>query len=302
MPILHCKSPPCSNFVFNFIPQDSSSITAMALSPSETTLAIITSSLSLRTYTLPNEYSQPLSKPLQPIRHVAKAHDAPVHVATIDPSSCYIATGSADGVVKVWDLHRGFVTHVFKGHGGVISCLAFHLEQAEDENAMENVPHLILASGSVDTRIRLFYLSASNLRSSKDRPSVVLDGHVSVPRGISFSSDGKWLLTGGRDSVVLLWDLKPTQTSKPKSSKENSPVLSRTIPVSENVEALGILDTNETIGDSTESSQMLFYIGGSKGTIRIWAIDESRPRHIINEAETSQSDDAQDLRSIQDIM
>ena len=108
--------------------QDGSAPSALTLSPGSSTapqtLFLFTTSLSLRIYELPKD-AAPLAKHVQPVRVVARAHDAPVHVCRTDPTSTYLASGSADGVVKVWDIVRGHVTHVFKGHGGVVSALVF---------------------------------------------------------------------------------------------------------------------------------------------------------------------------------
>ncbi|CAN0277644.1 unnamed protein product, partial [Hapterophycus canaliculatus] len=37
-----------------------------------------------------------------------------------------VATGSSDSTVKVWDVERGYCTHNFRGHKGVVSVVAFH--------------------------------------------------------------------------------------------------------------------------------------------------------------------------------
>lgn len=48
---------------------------------------------------------------------------------SIDPSSTYLATGSADATIKVWDVEGLFCTHNFKGgHGAPISVVRFHAE------------------------------------------------------------------------------------------------------------------------------------------------------------------------------
>jgi len=267
---------------------------------------VITSSLSIRIYAFPSLYSLPITKPLEPSRHIPKAHEAPVHVATTDPSSNYIATGSADGVAKVWDLHRGYVTHVFKGHGGVISCLRFHLATPYDEEDEGSTPQLILATGSVDTRVRLFDLGKSNLRSSNLKPVAVLDGHVSVPRGIAFSPDGLWMITAGRDSVVLIWRLnRPGSkgSAKSKGDKVNTltPTLTKTIPVSEAIESLGIIDNVHAIAPSSATS-LQFFIGGEKGSIHVWDAHQAKRLRTLEEQQSYQSDDAKELRAIQEAM
>ena len=77
-----------------------------------------------------------------------KAHEAPVIVMDIDHTSTLVATGGADGVVKVWDIDRGFCTHVFNGHRGVVSAVKFHHMNGQ----------WYLASGADDCEIRLWNL------------------------------------------------------------------------------------------------------------------------------------------------
>ena len=227
-------------------------------------------------------------------RHISRAHDAPVHVSTVDPSSSYFASGSADGVVKVWDLHRGYVTHVFKGHGGVVSALAFHHLPVRE---VGETATFRLITGSVDNRIRVFDLVTSH-GSRGSKPNVVLEGHVSVPRGIAVSSDGKWLLSGGRDAVALIWDLTTSGKGKHASA---TPV--KTIPTLERVEAVGILESD--IVSSAKSPSFKFYTGGEGGTIKIWDASEGTlvasmaPQHAHVE---SNEEIAEEQREILNVM
>lgn len=191
-------------------------------------------------------------------RHISRAHDAPVHVSIVDPSSSYVASGSADGVVKVWDIHRGYVTHVFKGHGGVVSAIAFHYRPVRE---VGDTATFRLCTGSVDNKIRIFDLAASH-SSRGAKPKIVLEGHVSVPRAIAVSTDGRWLVSGGRDAVALIWDL--TAYGKGKLA---STALVKTIPTLERVEAVGILESDV---DSSVTPSFKFYTGGELGTIKIW--------------------------------
>ncbi|KAF8167340.1 WD40 repeat-like protein [Crassisporium funariophilum] len=253
---------------------DTQSINSLCITPSSSHLLVFTSSLSLRIYELPDS-PEPLKKRIPPIRVVGRAHEAPVHVCKADPSSTYVASGSADGVVKVWDIRRGFVTHVFKGHGGVVSALAFNYPQDAGLVTQSRIMHLITAS--VDTRIRIFNLvEGASTSSGGGKPEAVLEGHVSVPRGLDVSMDGKWLISGGRDSVVLIWDLSsksPSAKEKKGSRKMSalSPTLVKTIPILERVEAVGLLLPDEIVVNSkTDVDGIRFYTGGEKGVIKIW--------------------------------
>ena len=47
---------------------------------------------------------------------------------TFDPSSKFLAAGTADSHVKVFDVRKGFQTHNLLGHRGIITNLVFHPE------------------------------------------------------------------------------------------------------------------------------------------------------------------------------
>ena len=247
-----------------------------------------------------------MEKPLQPVRVISKANDAPVHVVSVDPTSNYLATGSADGVVKVWDIHRGFITHVFKGHGGIISALTFHLCRSTGDDRGPTAQRLLLATGSVDTRLRIFDLTSSASRAANAKALLVLEGHVSVPRGLAFSTDDRWLISGGRDAVVLVWDLQNSlQTNsqaRKKREKDSSPFLAKTIPVHERVEALGIIETTENVGSSTGASKLRFYTGGERGVVRIWDAKDNQVLATFGEERNENSEDAEEQLSILDVI
>src|SRR5947199_7697602 len=54
-----------------------------------------------------------------------KPHQSPVVTVAVDQTSTLLATGASDGVVKVWDIRGGYMTHTFRGHSGIISSLHF---------------------------------------------------------------------------------------------------------------------------------------------------------------------------------
>ena len=63
--------------------------------------------------------------------------------------------------------------------------------------------HLHVLTASVDNKINVYQMAPG---SNNARPLQVLEGHTSVPRGLAVSEDGKWLLSGGRDGIVPVWD------------------------------------------------------------------------------------------------
>jgi U3 small nucleolar RNA-associated protein 13 len=93
----------------------------------------------MRTYSLPTGT----------LLHSVKPHDTPVSAIESDSTSTLIATGGAEGFIKVWDVQGGYMTHFFKGHGGLISSLKF---------STANQGKIRLASGSEDCKIRIWDL------------------------------------------------------------------------------------------------------------------------------------------------
>lgn len=196
-----------------------------------------------------------------------KPHTTPVITTALDSTGTLLATGSADGVIKVWDIRGGYVTHTFRGHSGIISALHFFEttdpernitstknhkkkrrkssenedEEMQDAMADKNTPNASfrLASGSEDGKIRIWDLA-------KRKSLAALDSHVSVVRGLDFSAEENALVSGSRDKTIILWDASSWKVK-------------RVVPVLEGVEAVGFLQNSNFI-----------YTGGEHGTLRVW--------------------------------
>lgn len=231
--------------------------------------------MSMRYYPLPPSGaagSQPIW--LSYIRALPKAHSAPILISATSPDSTLLATGSSDGIVKVWDLQGGYVTHQFRGHGGPVSALRFSFPSDGDKR-ME------LFTGSTDGRVRVFDLKDLSARAAGGgnvaKPKSVLEGHVSVVRGIDVTPDGRWAVTSGRDKVVLVWDLSggdtvaPSKKGKSKAKDSAAPQVVQTIICEEQVESLGLLPSDEEVLGG-KAGRIRCWTGGDKGAVRIWDV------------------------------
>lgn len=293
-----------SNAVFAWLmrAQDGESPSSMALSPATSTslqlLLIFTASLALHVFELPSS-NTPLDRPVQSIRQTARAHDAPVHVCAVDPTSSFLASGSADGVVKVWDIRRGYVTHSFRGHGGVVSALTFASTTPTSSGDIQM--RLFTASG--DNFVRVFNLTSAASRTAGAKAELVLDGHVSVPRALCVTPDQRWLVSAGRDSVILVWDLgsllKTTTTSGSKKGKAKAaePKPHRTILVQERIEAAGLLSTEDL---PEHPGEVRVYAGGEKGVVRVWDALSGRELAALGDGTKAagKSEEQQEILSI----
>ncbi|KAK5137626.1 hypothetical protein LTR08_007921 [Meristemomyces frigidus] len=238
---------------------DGEPITTLALTPDASYLIACSRSLSMRVYalrpspTLDNAIEARLLRTLKP-------HTTPVVTIAVDSTSSLLATGGADGVVKVWDLRGGYTTHTFHGHSGVLSALHFFQVdpadtepstnskkrkskqrnvEAEEVHQDEATAGYRLASGGEDGKVRIWDLHTR-------KSTATLDAHVSVVRSLSYSAETRLLLSASRDKTVILWDARTWQQHS-------------TVVVLEAVESAGFVENGR-----------LFYTGGETARLRIW--------------------------------
>lgn len=219
-----------------------------------------------------------------------KPHSTPVISIVVDRTGTLVATGGADGTVKVCDIRGGYVTHTFRGHTGVISALHFFECSTPDNQkqpsagisrkggqsrhrwsngeGQETEPFLTggnhigltfyLASGGEDGKVKIWSLA-------KRHTIATLDSHVSIVRGICCSDDLKILVSASRDKTINCWN---TQNWK----------LIKVIPILEAVESVGFLDHDDVI-----------YTGGENGNLRIW--DHRGGRELTQERDGERGSD-----------
>lgn len=236
----------------------------------------------MKIYELPRYQQSSLPSAQPTLLRTFKPHSTPVITAAIDVTGTLLATGGADGVIKVWDIRGGYVTHTFRGHNGVISALTFFeisssepesipskskkkrsmtdlqedesLTNGHDRNAM-----LRLASGSEDGKIRIWDLN-------KRKAIATLDSHVSVIRGLDYAAESNTLISGSRDKTVTIWDARTWKSTK-------------VLPILEDVEAVGYL-----------AGGTMLYTGGENGRLRIWNTETGR--EITQEQQAGGESDA----------
>ncbi|GFO00998.1 transducin beta-like protein 3 [Plakobranchus ocellatus] len=192
-------------------------------------------------------------------------HNAPVTTLALDPTDTLLASGSADFTIKVWDITRGYYTHNFKGHTGVIRLTTFH----------PSSQRLQLVSGAEDYTVRIWDLTSSScVISSQCHASLVTsvaftDGGDTMYRNLIthfeikvnllffhllFFFQSLNIASAGKDKVVCVW-----KTDKWKVFK--------TIPVLETIMAVFVpLEFPSLIDDDDDPR---FVIVTSKGEVRV---------------------------------
>lgn len=104
------------------------------------------------------------------------------------PQNSLFASGSADGLIKIWQFGHLKSLHTLVGHSDRVYTLAFSPDRK------------ILASGSGDQTIKLWnFYTGETLHTLK--------GHDDEVLSIAISPDGQFLASASREGIVKLWDI-----------------------------------------------------------------------------------------------
>ncbi|NEP11038.1 MAG: hypothetical protein F6K14_12655 [Symploca sp. SIO2C1] len=114
-------------------------------------------------------------------------HTSWVNSVNFSPDGKVIATVSADGKVKFWNIDGEPLTS-FQEHTDTVNSLSFSPDDP------------IFATGSADGTVKLWNLDGELVDS--------LQEHTDTVDSVSFSPDGKILATGSADGTVKLWNLE----------------------------------------------------------------------------------------------
>lgn len=115
-------------------------------------------------------------------------HQKAVRALAISPDGNFLASGSNDKTIKVWEMNAGKLIKTLIGHNG--SAIAVAISPNGE----------LLASGSGDNTIKVWHLKAGKLLFT-------LRGHTGWVNAVAFSPKGNLLASGGADKTIALWNL-----------------------------------------------------------------------------------------------
>lgn len=162
-----------------------------------------------------------------------------------------MASGGSDGAVRLWNLQHHTCTHNLKGVQGVISILVFH-PNVEKE--------LIFAAGD-DIKIHGW-----NIKTGKEE--IILSGHFSKVTSLSFLEDKNYLVSSGRDRVLILWNLSSGSSI-------------RVLPVYEEIEDTFIIPKNMLLPFYNEDENAIHVAAaGEKGIVKIWEMKTGKEVYV----------------------
>ncbi|NES83307.1 MAG: protein kinase [Moorea sp. SIO2B7] len=157
-----------------------------------------------------------------------KGHLSSIHSLSFSPDGKYLASGSADQTIKIWNLKQAQVKHTFSGHSSIVEAVIFSpdgkmlvsgswdytirfwdLETEEEVNLIKEhygwIKCLvisrngkIIASGSVDKTIKIWALDRGRLKTN-------LTGHSGAINSLAISQNGAIIASGSADKTIKIW-------------------------------------------------------------------------------------------------
>ncbi len=210
------------------------------------------------------------------LRYTCLGHEAEITAILISPDSQFIATGSADTTIKIWNLETGKLVCTFgslltwKAHKAGIASLAFspiaqtlassssdgtiklwNLRSRECSQTIKGYANYLafspdgqtLAAGGWDRNIKLLQLS------NPDNP-VILAGHFNSINAIAFSPDGSTVVSASADGNIKFWDASTGEHIHTLTGHQNS------------VTCLDFSSDGETV-----------ISGGLDKTVKVWGVN-----------------------------
>jgi WD40 repeat protein/serine/threonine protein kinase len=120
-------------------------------------------------------------------QHTFIGHRSDVLSVSWSPDGTRLATGSADGTAKTWDVAGGRLLLNLKGHASAVRCVAWSPDGTR------------LATGSENGRAKVWDATGG-------RELLTLTGHTGPVRSVAWSPDGTRLATGSVDETAKVWD------------------------------------------------------------------------------------------------
>ncbi|MHC5611443.1 MAG: protein kinase domain-containing protein [Nostoc sp.] len=141
-----------------------------------------------------------------------KGHSSMVHAIAISSDGQFIASGSNDKTIKLWQVDTGKLVRQLgrwsSGHSNMVHSVAFspispNLYDQEKSGKPVGIADRnwgILASGSWDNTIKLW-----DVNTGKEIRTLI--GHANWVNSVAFSPDGKFLASGSADCTIKLWQV-----------------------------------------------------------------------------------------------
>lgn len=105
------------------------------------------------------------------------------------PDGTFLASGSADNTIKLWDVQTGDLIHTFSGHADEVRSVAFRADGR------------YVVSGSKDKTVKIWDVDTG--KAVRTFP-----GHTDEVTSAAFRPDGWYVVSGSWDGTITIWDVR----------------------------------------------------------------------------------------------
>ncbi|HVE58177.1 MAG TPA: caspase family protein [Pyrinomonadaceae bacterium] len=220
---------------------------------------------------------------LKPELVLQTGHNKSVETVVFSPGNQWVASGSFDNTIKIWDFSTGRELRALTGHTGAVKTLACSKDGR------------LLASGSNDKTVRVWDVESGN----EIKSFTIQDGFVET---IAFSGDGQKLAAGTSVNAVTIWNALSGQEIS-KLSEHTSAVTALAFSPDDRFLASGSNDTTIKIWDAlngrrirnlkghTDKVQSLEFSpngellasGSADKSVRLWKTSNGRELSVFKE-------------------
>lgn len=124
------------------------------------------------------------------IKHIFSGHEQDIYSLDFAGNGRYIASGSGDKTVRLWDILDGKLVYTLSIEDGVTTV------------AMSPDGHYV-AAGSLDKSVRVWDTTTGYLVERLENP----DGHRDSVYSVAFAPNGRDLVSGSLDKTIKFWEL-----------------------------------------------------------------------------------------------
>lgn len=184
-----------SNQLLSTLSHENEDVSTFAVSPNQQWLATSNKNSLIRVYRLPQLPEDAASFSEMECLKTFKTTNQLVVEMQFDPSSKFLAAGTSDSHIKVFDINNGFQTHNFLGHRGLIVKMVFYPEASS----------LKLLTCAEDFVIRVWDLVLKK-EVAAIKPKGLHDNMAHATTSMLFTKDKRTLITSGRDGCIHFWN------------------------------------------------------------------------------------------------
>ena len=122
-------------------------------------------------------------------------HSMSIEAIAYSPDGAYLASGSNDNTIKIWEVETGRLLRTLIGHTDDVYSVSYSPDGK------------YITSGSRDETIKIWEVVTGECIRT-------LTGHTSLVKSVTYSPNGKYLATGSWDKTIKLWEVETGECIK----------------------------------------------------------------------------------------